>query len=174
MGNKHCMSGEEMELFNVNEERNRTLQKELKLEEPEESDMMVDEEKGLHEAINWYIELARHLVQCDPWISTLRVLEQLVSRGPLRSAEQVLWLFGGISNFRRAVRNMETKGLLGRISVNMVFGGKDPPFRFNLREVDEAVLLRSPHAKTYNENLMDVEDFSLEMAEQEPMESAEK
>ena len=163
-----------MEPPNGQEERNRIIENKLIPAEPEESDLRVDEEKDLQEAIRWYIELARYLVQCDPWISTLRVLEQLVSRGPLRSAEQVLWLFGGISNFRRAVRNMETKGLLGRISVNMVFGGKDPPFRFNLREVDEAVLLRSPHAKTYNENLMDVEDFSLEMAKQEPMESAEK
>ena len=150
MGNKHCMSGEEMELFNVNEERNRTLQKELKLEEPEESDMMVDEEKGLQEAINWYIELASYLVQRNPWISTLKVLEQLVSRGPLRSAEQVLWLFGGTSDFRRAVRRMESKRLLGRTSAEMVPGGKAPPIRFNLREVDEAVLIRSPHAKTYS------------------------
>ena len=156
------------------EERNRIIEKKLKPEEPEESDLRVDEEKNLQEAIRWYIELARYLVQCDPWISALRILEQLVSRGPLRSSEQVLWLFGGTSNFRRAVRSMETKGLLGGTPVEMVFGGKDPPFRFNLREVDEAVLLRSPNAKTFNENLMDVEDFSLEMAEQEPMESAEK
>ena len=168
------MSGEEMELLKVNEARNRTVPKESNPEEPEESDMMVDEEKGLQEAINWYIELASYLVQRNPWISTLKVLEQLVSRGPLRSAERVLWLFGGTSNFRNAVRNMVTKGLLGRISVNMVFGGRDPPFRFDLREVDEAVLLRSPHAKTYNASTMEVEDFSLEMPGQTPMEGVEK
>ena len=134
----------------MNEEHNRTIEKKAKLEEPGESDLMMGEEKGLQEAIRWYIELARCLVQCDPWISALRVLEQLVNRGPLRSAEQVLWLFGGTSDFRRAVRRMESKRLLGRTSAEMVPGGKAPPIRFNLREVDEAVLIRSPHAKTYS------------------------
>ena len=115
----------------------------------EEADQWKAGESGMSEAIRWYITLANRLIRCDPWISVLRVLDQLVNRGPLRSAEQVLWILGGTTNFRNMVRKMENRSEWEGRPVAMDINGGNLPFRFSLRDVGDEVLIRSPHAETY-------------------------
>ena len=130
----------------------------------EEDDQWKTGESGMSETIRWYITLTNRLIEIDPWISVLRVLEQLVNRGPLRSAEQVLWILGGAANFRNMVRGMENRRKWEGCPAVMDINKGSIPFRFNLREVEDEVLIRSPHAKTYRWILMDEKNQPLEAA----------
>ena len=125
-------------------------------------------EPGIQGAINWYMTLARWSVQCDPWLSVLRVLERLVDRGPLRSAGQVLWLFGGSTNFRRAVRRVEAMRNSGKSSTETEIEGGVLSFVFSLREVDVAVSLRSPHLGAYTDDMESDEELTMHVLQREP------
>ena len=115
----------------------------------EEDDQWKTGESGMSEAIRWYTTLANRLIRYDPWISVLRVLEHLVNRGALRSAEQVLWILGGTTNFRKMVRGMENRRKWEGFPAATDINRRSLPFRLNLREVGDEVLIRSPHAETY-------------------------
>ena len=130
----------------------------------EENDQLKNGESGMSETIRWYITLTNRLIEGDPWISVLRVLEQLVNCGPLRSAEQVLWILGGAANFRNMVRGNENRRRQEGIPTLRDIKEVSGPFRFNLREVEDEVLIRNPHAKTYRWTLMGEKDQPLESA----------
>ena len=57
--------------------------------------------------VNTYVTTMLQLLQMDPWISVPRALEALVNPGPLRTAGQILEVFGGWSVFRRTLSRME-------------------------------------------------------------------
>ena len=132
----------------MNETKSQNVSLSIKPDRTEEYDLRKTGEPGLRDAVRWYVTLAKWLIRCDPWISALRVLEQLVNRGPLRSAEQVLWIFGGTSNFRNVVRNMVIQRAWEGGSAMLVNTGGDLPFHFSLREVDDEVLIRNPNIET--------------------------
>ena len=130
----------------------------------EEEEQWQTGESGMSETIRWYITLTNRLIEIDPWISVLRVLEQLVNMGPLRSAEQVLWILGGTSNFRNMVRGMEDQRKWERHPAVIDINQGNIPYRFNLREMEDEVLIRRPHAKTYRWIVMDEKSRPSEVA----------
>ena len=154
----------------MTEEKNQNVSLNIKPDRTEESDLRKTGESGLRDAVRWYVTLANWLIRCDPWISALKVLEQLVNRGPLRSAEQVLWIFGGTSNFRNVVRNMGIRRAWEGGSAMLVDTGGDLPFHFNLREVDDELLIRNPNIEICRWISMEESDHMPETAGGENME----